>query len=99
MRHGTGRLLLPTFAALALIVWATSPLPTAANGKHHKATAGDHVHASVPPEYADTRAAQSVWANPDVLARGREIYLARCAVCHGQDGKGDGPAAAALPLK
>jgi mono/diheme cytochrome c family protein len=30
------------------------------------------------------------------LARGREIYVERCAVCHGDSGRGDGPAAAGL---
>ncbi len=28
--------------------------------------------------------------------RGREVYETRCAPCHGSDGKGDGPAAAAI---
>lgn len=30
---------------------------------------------------------------------GRSIYVAKCLACHGQQGKGDGPAAAALPKK
>jgi high-affinity iron transporter len=29
-------------------------------------------------------------------AKGRTVYETRCAPCHGSDGKGDGPAAAAL---
>jgi mono/diheme cytochrome c family protein len=32
------------------------------------------------------------------LAWGKEIFLTRCASCHGEDGKGDGPAAAALKI-
>ena len=34
--------------------------------------------------------------NPPALARGRELYTARCANCHGDLGRGDGPAAAGL---
>ncbi len=34
-----------------------------------------------------------------VLASGKQIYEARCAACHGNTGKGDGPAAAALNPK
>lgn len=30
---------------------------------------------------------------PDVVAAGRATYQAKCAICHGQRGKGDGPAA------
>jgi PQQ-dependent dehydrogenase (methanol/ethanol family) len=33
------------------------------------------------------------------LERGRAIYAAECASCHGAGGRGDGPAAAALPVK
>ncbi len=29
-------------------------------------------------------------------AEGKEIYISKCAICHGADGKGHGPAAAAL---
>lgn len=30
--------------------------------------------------------------SPEVLAKGRTIYTATCAPCHGEGGKGDGPA-------
>lgn len=32
-------------------------------------------------------------ASDPVLVRGREVYLDRCASCHGPSGKGDGPTA------
>ena len=35
-------------------------------------------------------------ANDPLLVRGREIYLDRCASCHGPRGKGDGPTAKGL---
>lgn len=33
----------------------------------------------------------------DNTARGKELFAQRCASCHGNEGKGDGPVAAALP--
>ena len=36
-------------------------------------------------------------ASDAVLVRGREVFLDRCASCHGQSGKGDGPTAKGLP--
>ena len=35
----------------------------------------------------------------DPVAAGKQVYLARCALCHGPEGKGDGPASAALNPK
>jgi mono/diheme cytochrome c family protein len=35
-------------------------------------------------------------AQPTSPASGEEMYMMYCAVCHGKDGKGGGPAAAAL---
>ena len=35
-------------------------------------------------------------AQDALLTQGREIYLARCVACHGNDGRGDGPLAANL---
>jgi cytochrome c oxidase cbb3-type subunit 3 len=36
-------------------------------------------------------------ASDPVLVRGREVYLDRCASCHGPLGRGDGPTAKGLP--
>jgi cytochrome c5 len=38
-------------------------------------------------------------AAADPAAEAKQIFENRCAVCHGQDGKGDGPGAAALNPK
>jgi mono/diheme cytochrome c family protein len=35
----------------------------------------------------------------DELAEGQSLYAAKCHICHGADGRGDGPAAAALNPK
>jgi len=40
-----------------------------------------------------------MWTDTTVLARGRVIYEAQCAVCHGPRGGGDGAAATSLALK
>ena len=34
--------------------------------------------------------------NPAISPSGREIYMNRCSACHGEDGKGNGPAVGAL---
>ena len=60
---------------------------------------GAHVHALVPAEYRSAHVPAAAWTNERMLARGKEIYAVRCAVCHGDDGSGKGPAAVALPLK
>jgi cytochrome c oxidase cbb3-type subunit 3 len=35
-------------------------------------------------------------AKDPLLVQGRAIYLARCATCHGNEGRGDGPIAGSL---
>jgi mono/diheme cytochrome c family protein len=71
----------------------------AARGHGHSHGESDHVHATVPPAYANVSAPANVWTDAQVLARGRAIYTAKCAACHGEAGRGDGPAAAGMALK
>lgn len=59
----------------------------------------DHDHADVPAAYADATIPDHVWTNPSVIARGKEIYAAKCATCHGERGDGKGPGAATLEVK
>jgi mono/diheme cytochrome c family protein len=65
----------------------------------HDESAGAHVHAPVPPEYKSAHVPSAAWTDPRMLARGKEIYAVRCAVCHGETGDGKGPAGLVLPLK
>ena len=60
---------------------------------------GQHVHAPVPPDYRDSHAPAGVWTDAPAIERGKGIYAIRCALCHGERGGGDGPAAAGLALK
>jgi mono/diheme cytochrome c family protein len=38
-------------------------------------------------------------ASDDMVAHGHKVFVTNCAMCHGQDGKGDGPAGASLNPK
>ena len=40
-----------------------------------------------------------VWTDPKMLAKGKEIFTAKCALCHGEKGDGKGPGSVNLPLK
>ena len=74
-------------------------------GHQHGGAASDHdssmahVHAPLPPEYQRAHVPAAAWTNPRMLARGKEIYETRCAVCHGDQGDGKGPAGLVLPVK
>jgi len=84
-----------------LAVWMGSPPVTRADvtGEPHDDEKGGHVHVPAPVEYADAHVPPSVWTDPAMIARGKEIYDVKCAVCHGDAGDGKGPAGAVLPLK
>ena len=55
----------------------------------------DHDHAAVPDAYANAHVPERVWTDPAMIARGKEIYATKCALCHDEKGDGKGPAAPA----
>jgi mono/diheme cytochrome c family protein len=92
--------------ACALLVGMLGINPPASRGdvkpggeEHEEEAGGAHIHVPAPLEYADMHLPPSVWTDPAMIARGKEIYTAKCAVCHGDEGDGRGPAGLALPLK
>src|SRR5213593_1834520 len=86
--------------ALLVGLWIAHPPASRANGdKDEHEEKGGHAHVPAPTEYADIHVPLSVWTDAAMIARGKEIYTTRCAVCHGDQGDGKGPAGVALPLK
>jgi mono/diheme cytochrome c family protein len=59
----------------------------------------DHDHAAVPAAYANSHVPDHLWTDAAMIARGRTLYAAKCALCHGEKGDGKGPAASSLALK
>ena len=49
-----------------------------------------------PDSKAPATTASTPTVTPAMLERGREIYKTNCVACHGESGKGDGPAAGVL---
>ena len=70
----------------------------AAGQAHHHHHHGHHEHPPVPAEYARADLPVHVWTDAAMIARGKEIFSAKCAVCHGETGNGKGPGAARLAL-
>ena len=66
----------------------------AAPGAH-----GDHEHPPIPAAYANAQIPPGVWTDPKMIAKGKEIFIAKCALCHGEKGDGKGPGSVNLPLK
>jgi mono/diheme cytochrome c family protein len=105
-------LLAVVMAGIAAAVWSVGVSPhhveaqqaapsPKASGHTHAPDQGhaDHEHPPVPAAYANAHIPDGVWTDPKTIAKGKEIYVAKCALCHGEKGDGKGPGAANLPLK
>jgi mono/diheme cytochrome c family protein len=90
-------------AALAVVLLFGSRTTVLAHGEEHRHAekpAGHmeamyQVKAQIPEEYR-VMDRTPVTPTKQSLAKGKELFLKQCAACHGQSGKGDGPAAAGL---
>lgn len=71
----------------AALVIGLSCLAVGCSGAAQEETAAESVAAAT----ADPRA--------EALARGKRLYEANCATCHGAGALGDGPAASGLPVQ
>jgi mono/diheme cytochrome c family protein len=67
--------------------------------KPGNAAHGDHEHPPIAAAYANTQIPPGVWTDPKMIAKGKEIFIAKCALCHGEKGDGKGPGSVNLPLK
>ena len=95
--------------AVVLLVFPNVVLagPGAAGHEHHHdhgAMHGDTHDAQMKALLAKIpakaqKAKNPVKDTPEGQARAKELYGKHCAVCHGEGGKGDGPASAGLPVK
>jgi mono/diheme cytochrome c family protein len=111
MKRKTCVLWLSSLAALLLL--GTQPAADQRPGKHthsgktpDEQGAGQHGHTSnglhqhpwweTPPvEYRSVQGSR--WDDPAAIARGAQLYQTYCLMCHGADGRGQGPAAKGLP--
>jgi copper transport protein len=57
---------------------------------------GQHLHKPLSQEEA--RGNNPVPASAESIARGKMLFQQNCTICHGDSGRGDGPAAATLPI-
>jgi mono/diheme cytochrome c family protein len=51
------------------------------------------------PKFDIQKIAEPWVENPEVVAYGQKVFMTNCAMCHGNEGKGDGPAGAGLNPK
>jgi Cu/Ag efflux protein CusF len=75
---------------------ASAPKAGHQGHKHGSGGHGDHEHPAVPAAYANSHIPNHVWTDPKMIAKGKEIFTAKCALCHGEKGDGKGPTNLAL---
>jgi len=85
-----------------LIIVASGAVFASGTGHHHDdQTMSEHMRSmmtvkeSIPEEFR-IMVRTPIPADPESLQKGRALFMQHCSVCHGANGDGKGPAAAAL---
>jgi mono/diheme cytochrome c family protein len=83
---------------VAFVVLMISALILAACGGGGGSTSGSGKQRQNPPsDYANAK--NPFEGQADAATAGKDLFVANCSSCHGQDAKGDGPAGASLDPK
>jgi len=87
------------FVLTAVLIGVVATLTYNA-GLHSSKGGGEGGAGNEPAAAAATVDVQALLTpTPELIAKGKQLFAVNCASCHGIDGKGDGPAAAALNPK
>ena len=85
------------FVHVVVLAICSYLLTACSGGGEEVANESGVVRSGVPADYAGKK--NSKTGNAKAIKQGNEIFNVNCASCHGEGGKGDGPAAAALDPK
>ena len=100
--HGKARPL-ALLGGLLVIAATTHALLVGCGGKSQESSTSTNTDttssSTAPTPNTSVTADTAAEAAMDPVALGNKIYQERCALCHGPEGKGDGPAAAGLNPK
>lgn len=84
------------FPVLVAVFAVSSAMASGAGDHHHASQQDGHGDAHWLAPSAAAKRSNPVAADPASLKRGRLLFKKYCTACHGDKGRGDGPAAAAL---
>ena len=82
---------------ITILLGLTILYTPSAHEKVQTKTPPRHGHWSAPPEAV--KRANPIPRDQTSIARGKNLFKTHCTVCHGPEGRGDGPAAAGLNPK
>jgi len=78
---------------------ASPPAPAAQTAAASPAAPAGGAQTAQAPAGGQAAGGGPVPSSPESIQRGKQLFTQNCATCHGESGKGDGPAAAALNPK
>lgn len=93
--------LLPLIVLISSYAISATPVLAAGSGHHHDEETPDHMQSmmavkeEIPDEYSIMERTP-ILPSEESLQQGQKLFLQNCSVCHGEEGDGKGPAAAAL---